>query len=320
MNSFEIIPDSSCDMTESIRKKFGINHIIRGVVYKPDGTQILADIDWKTTSPEDYYNSMKGRKVLYKTATPPMGEIIDVFEPVLKSGKDILSISLSSSISGTYNAVKNVAEDLLKKYPERKIICVDSLRYSSATALLITYACEKRDSGSSIEETAEYINELKHSIHQMGPLDDLFFCVKTGRITNFQAFFGTLIGVNSLGDFGKGGLAAVLGKVKGHQTALDITLKYIKQTIKNPEEQIIFIGHSNREKSANILAERIRESLNPKDIIINPIGMSCGASIGPGLCAAYYIGSPISDGEADERILMEKLIKENNTKKTEMKK
>ncbi len=320
MNSFEIIPDSSCDMTESLRKRFGISHIIRGTVYKPDGTQILSDIDWKTMTPEEYFNSMKGRKVLYKTATPPIGEVIDVFESVLASGKDILSISLSTGISGTYGVVKNAADELLKKYPERKIICVDSLRYASAMALLVSKACEKKDSGATIEETAEYINELKHSIHQMGPLDDLFFCVKTGRITNFQAFFGTLVGVNSMGDFGTKGVTAVLGKVKGHQTALNATVKYVAETIKNPEEQIIFIAHSNREKSANILAEKIRETLNPKDIIINSIGMSCGSSIGPGLCAVYYIGDPISDGNAVERDLLEKIIKNTNDKKMEMKK
>ncbi len=315
MSSFEIIPDSSSDMTVDLRKRFGILNIIHGVVYKPDGTQILADIDWETMTPEEYFNSMKGRKVLYKTATPPIGEIIDVFEPVLKSGKDILSISLSTGISGTYGVVKSAADELLQKYPERKIICIDSLRYASAIALLVSKAAEKRESGATIEETAEYINELKHSIHQMGPLDDLFFCVKTGRITNFQAFFGTLIGVNSMGDFGSKGMTAVLGKVKGHQVALNATVQYISETIKNPEDQIIFIAHSNREKSAHILAEKIRETLNPKDIIINSIGMSCGSSIGPGLCAAYYIGDPISDGEVVERALLEKIIKDTNNKK-----
>lgn len=320
MSNFEIIPDSSCDMTKVLREKYGINHIIRGVVYKPDGTQIFADIDWETTTPEEYFNSMKGRKVLYKTATPPIGEIVEVFEPILKEGKDILSISLSTGISGTYTAVKTIAEDLMKKYPERKIICIDSLRYASAIALLVTKAVEKKNSGATIDETAEYVNTIKNCIHQMGPLDDLFFCVKTGRITNFQAFFGTLIGVNSLGDFSNKGLAAVLGKVKGHPNALNVTVKYIAETIENPEEQTIFISHSNREKSAHILAEKIREEINPKEIIINSIGMSCGSSIGPGLCAAYYIGKPISDGEITERNLMDNIIKDINNKKTEMKK
>jgi len=320
MNNFEIVPDSSCDMTKDLRERFGINHFIRGIVYKPDGTQIYADIDWETMTPEEYFTSMKGRKVLYKTATPPVGEVMGVFESILKEGKDILSISLSTGISGTYTVVKNVAEELTEKYPERKIICIDSLRYASAIALLVSKAAEKRDLGATLEETAEYLNELKHHIHQMGPLDDLFFCVKTGRITNFQAFFGTLVGVNSLGDFSRKGLPSVLGKVKGHPLALNVTTEYVAQTIENPEEQIIFIAHSNREKSAEILAEKIKDKINPKEIIINPIGMSCGSSIGPGLCAVYYIGKPVSEDEVEERALINNIIKDINNKKTEMKK
>ena len=162
MSAFEIIVDSSSDMTKSLRQRFGINHVIHGVVYPPNGSQMLADIDWETMSPEEYYKSMQGRKILYKTATPSVGETTEVFESVLKSGKDILSISLSSGISGTYQLVANVGKDLAKKYPERKIICVDSLRYSSATALLISRASEKRDSGAIIEETADYLNSIKN--------------------------------------------------------------------------------------------------------------------------------------------------------------
>lgn len=299
MYNFEIIPDSSSDFTKTLRERFGINHLICGTVYHPDGHQSRADIDWENITPKEYYNSMKGRNILYKTATPQTGEIIETFESVLNEGKDILSVSLSSALSSTYEMCKKAAKELSLKYPDRKIICVDSLRYSSAFGLLITKACEKRDAGASLEETAEYLNEIKHCIHQMGPLDDLFFCVKTGRVTNFQALFGTLIGVNSLGDFSSKGLSTVVGKVKGKKTAIESTVEYIKRTIRNPEEQIIFIGHSDREETALTLKERIMNEIKPKEIIINPIGMSCGASIGPGLCAVFYLGDKITDKEND---------------------
>ncbi len=300
MSNFVIIPDSSSDMVASLRERFNVPKVIRGTLYHPDGRQDLSDIDWETMTPEEFYNSMKGRNILYKTATPPRGEVIEIFESFLKEGKDVLSISLSSALSGTYQNSVSIAEELMKKYPERKIACIDSMRYGSAQTLLVSLACQKRDSGATLEETAEYLNNIKHSIHQMGPLDDLFFCVKTGRISNFKAIFGTLIGVNSMGDFSNAGLAAVMGKVKGHRAALETTVAYVKKTIKNPEEQIIFIGHSNREESANYLAQRIKEEINPKEVIINPIGMSCGSSIGPGLCSAYFLGDPISENNEVE--------------------
>ena len=315
MNNFAIVLDSSCDMSSEMRKRFNIDALVRGVVYKPDGSQMLSDLDWETMTPEQFYDSMKGRKILYKTATPPVGEIIEKFEALLQAGRDILSISLSTGLSGTHTLVQNTANDLLKKYPERKIICIDSLRYASAIMLLAVKASEKRASGATLEETAAYIEELKHHVHQMGPLDDLFFCAKTGRITNFQAFFGTLIGIVSLGDFSPKGITSVLGKVKGKPTALAATVKYIEETIENPEEQTIFIAHSNRAKTSDQLAQMLRETLNPKEILINPIGMSCGSSIGPGLCAAYFIGKPVSDENIEEKQRMETIIKDLTAKK-----
>ena len=315
MSNFVIVPDSSSDMVAALRERFDIPKVVRGTLYHPDGRQDLADVDWSTMSSEEFYDSMKGRNILYKTATPPRGEFIDIFESFLKEGKDILSISLSSSLSGTYQSALSVAEELMEKYPERKIICIDSYRYGSAQTLMVSKAAEMRDSGATLEETADYINKIKHCIHQMGPLDDLFFCVKTGRISNLKAILGTLIGVNSLGDFGCEGLASVIGKVKGHRAALETTVKYVKKVIKNPEEQIIFVGHTNREESAKYLAERIKEEINPKEIIINPIGMSCGSSIGPGLCSAYFLGDPISPNNETEKIAFNEAVAEAKIKK-----
>ena len=309
MSEFVIIPDASCDLTIDLRNRFGIENYMRGVMYYPDGSQGYADLDWEAMTPEEYYTSMQGRKILYKTATPPLGEILDVFEPVLKSGRDILTITLSSGISSTYNFVQNVSNELMEKYPGRKIICIDSLRYASATGLLVILGSYKKASGATIEETAEYLESIKHHIHQMGSLDDLFFCVKTGRVNNFQALFGTLIGVHTLADFTSKGVPHVVGKTKGKPAAIKATIDYMEQTIENPEEQVIFVAHSNREKSAKILAEKIKQTFNPKEVIINPVGMSCGSSIGPGMCAAFYLGKPISKNDDEQQNIMAQILK-----------
>ena len=310
MSNFVIIPDTSCDLDAALRERFGIGDYLHGVIYYPDGHSESADLDWSLMSPEEYYNSMKGRTALYKTANIPLGHITEVFEKSLKEGKDILSISLSTKLSSIYNETVMVSKELLEKYPERKIICVDSMRYSTALALLVIKACQKRDEGASIEETAEYVESIKHKIHQMGPMDDLYFLCKAGRISNFKAFFGSLVGVNPMADFNRDGLSEVLTKTKGKRAAFDTAIKYIEQTIEDPEEQIIFVAHSNREQQAKIFADMIKEKFSPKEIIINPVGMTCGANIGPGLCAAFYMGKEISEGLADEKAIMESITGE----------
>lgn len=310
MSDFVIIPDTSCDLSKELRERFGIKDYLKGIIYYPDGHSESLDLDWKKMTDDEYYTSMKGRKVLYKTAAVPMGEIEEVFEKNLKEGKDILAISLSSGLSSSYNENVLTAKKLLKKYPERKILCVDSLRYSTALALIVILACQKRDVGASIEETFEYIEKAKNTVHQMGMMDDLFFLVKTGRLSNFKAFFGTLVGVNPMAEFNHKGLSQVLTKAKGKKAAIEMTLRYIEKTIVDPENQIVFVAHSLRKQYAEILAQKIKERFKVKEVIINPVGMACGASIGPGLCAAFYQGKPISEDLKEEKAIMAQIESE----------
>lgn len=308
MADFVIIPDSACDLSAELRQRFDIPDYVRGIVYRPDGTPLRGDMDWGEMDDKSFYESMSGKNALYKSAYAPAGEVMAVFEKYLSQGKDVLSVSLSTGLSGTYQAVQMAARELQEKYPARKIICIDSLRYGAAIGLMIILASQKRSSGATIEETAAYLEEIRHCIHQMGTMDDLYFLVKTGRISNFKAFFGTLVGVNAMADFNRQGIAQVLAKVKGKNTAFAALLGYMHQTIENPEEQIIFVAHSNREQAAQLLAEKLRAEFNPREIIIIPVGMSCGASIGPGLCAAFYLGKPVSEGLAEESALMTSIL------------
>ena len=308
MSDFVIIPDAASDFTKELRDRFQIPDYIKGTIYLPDGTEAIADLDWELMDPTTYYNSMSGRKALYKTAGSRQGDIYTIYRKYLEAGKDILTICLSSALSGTYQVYLRISRELMAEYPGRKIVIVDSLRYSSALSLLIIKACQKQQEGATVEETAAYLNEVKHSIHQMGSMDDMFFLCKTGRVSNFKAFFGTLVGINVMADFSRHGLSQVLGKTKGKKRVIEAIIEYMRATIKNPEEQIIFVAHSNREPAAALLAQRIREEFSPKEVIINPVGMSCGASIGPGMCAAFYEGAEISEDMAAEQTLMKNIL------------
>lgn len=308
MSDFVIIPDSSCDLTKELRERFDIPDYLRGVIYFPDGHSELVDLDWGSIDPKTFYESMTDKKALYKTAYAPVEDIMTVYEKHLKEGKDILVICLSSGLSGTYQTCEMVKRELEPKYPERKIICIDSMRYSTALSLLVIMAAMERQKGASLEETARFVEENKHKIHQMGPMDDLFFLCKTGRISNFKAFFGTLVGINPMADFNRKGMSEVLGKFKGKKKAFDAIIKYMRKTVVNPESQIMFVAHSNRPEAAEILKDMLIKEFNPKEVIINHIGMSCGASIGPGLCAAFYYGTEISEDLKVEKQIMNDIL------------
>lgn len=308
MADFVIIPDSSSDMVKDLRERFEIPDYVPGVIVSPNGVAEAVDMDWQDHDPAAFYGSMSGKNALYKTACAPLGEVMAVYEKQLAQGKDVLAITLSSGLSATYQGCQMAAKELKEKYPDRKIICVDSLRYSGAIALLTILAAQKRDSGATLEETAAYLEEIRHCIHQMGYMDDLFFLVKTKRVTSFKALFGTMVGLNILADFNRKGVSHVLAKVKGKKTALQATLDYVEQTSIDPQDQIMVIAHSNRKEAAQVLAEQLKQRLQPKEIIMLNVGMSCGASIGPGLCAAYYVGQPVSETMEQEAALLNKIL------------
>lgn len=306
--AFVIIPDTGCDLTKDLRERFGIEDYTRGIMYFPDGHEEFSSLDWEKFTAEEYFTSMKGRNVLYKTASVPVGEYERVFEKYLSQGIDVLSISLSSGLSTSYNESLNVAKDMMAKYPGRTIKCVDSMRYSTALALLVIKACEKKSAGASLEETFDFIEGFKKNIHQMGFMDDLFFLTKTGRVSNFKALMGTMVGVTPLADFNAKGMSEVLTKAKGRTPAIKATIEYMKAIITDPQDQIIFVAHTLRKEHAQMLVDLIKKEFNPKEVILNDVGMACGANIGPGLCSAYFIGKPMSETMEEERALLTECV------------
>lgn len=311
---FVILADTACDLNEELRKRFNIEYVSSHIVY-PDGKERISTLNWSdfkyfgdNCTSEIFYTELKKNPDAYKTAPANVEEVAQAMEKFIQEGKAVISISLSSGISGAYNFTLKARELVLEKYPEAKIRCIDSLRFGSGLGLMVISAARLRNEGKTFEEVVDYLETNKCRFHQMGWLDDLSFVAKKGRITPTKAFFGTLIGIKALGEFDYNGLTTPIGKAKGEKTAYDAILGYIEKTIENPQDQIIFVSQTNRLAKAEKLKELIQERFNPKEIILNTVYPTCGINIGPGLMAAYYIGKPISKDLVDEKSIMENLL------------
>lgn len=310
MSDFAIVAECASGLHKELRDRFKIDGYVPGRITFPDGSSHFTTLDWEEISPEDYYGSMKYKKLMYKTGTTAPENIEEVYEPFLKEGRDILTITLSSGMSATCSMFQKAAKDMMGKYPERKIVIVDSLRFSTLIAMMNMKASEMRDAGCSIDEVAAWLEENKNRFHQIGPMDDLHFLARAGRVSNFKAFFGTMVGVNALGDFNPQGVSQVLCNVKGKMKALKATVEYVKQTAVDPENQVMFIGHTFKDDVVDILKEMVEEAVHPKEIIITRVDMSCGANIGPGMIGVYYIGNEATEGLKEETAIMEKIAAE----------
>lgn len=309
MKKYAIIVDSSSALTKDLRERFAIDDQVIGFVISPDGTSIHSDTDWETTTPEAYFQSMVADKKVYSTSAANVSEIEEVYRKYLDQGIDILALTLSSGLSAMYNFSCTVRDKLAAEYPERKIFVVDTFRFSTAAGLLAIKASENRANGMEIEENYDWLLENRNRVHESGPMDDLHFLARKGRIGKAAAFFGTMAGVKPMGDFNGQGLTEVIAKAKGYKKAMEIALGYLKATIVDPENQIIFVSHSLRQAQAEAYKQAIIDAVHPKEVIVGWVDMSSGANMGPGLCTAFYFGKPISEGMAEEKALMAELAK-----------
>lgn len=307
MEKFVILSDTSCDLPEAFQQKYNIE-ILPGHLILPDKSDIPAFLKWERYTREEFYKELKENPNGFATSPPNVAEYTAVFEKNASEGKPVLCLTISSGISGSYGFAVSAKKTVLSKYPDAEIEILDTLRFGPAIGLMTVHAAEMRDSGKSLKETYEYLENCKYSYHQAGWLDDLSFVAKKGRVTHAKAFLGTIVGIKSIGEFDYNGLTTVIAKIKGAKAAYDALLKYIDKTIVNPSEQVIFIAQSNRLEQAQIYKQKIEEKFSPKAVYIHDVFPSCGVNVGPGLMAAYYMGKPISKDLSEEKSLIEKAI------------
>ena len=309
MNKFVIMVDATSDVPKSFCEKYDII-VIPTHVKLPAGNEIMWQSDWDQYPRDKFYADLRKGPNGFATAPPSVAEFTDHFENIAKEGKDILFITISEGMSGTYNFSKAAADAVMKKYPDIKIHCVDSRRYSTLYGLMAVHAAMKREEGLSMQEVADYIEENKNCYHQAGWMDDLSILAKKGRISNAKAFFGQLAGIKPIGEVDESGMTSILGKARGAKAGYKVLLKYMEETIENPEEQIIFIAHTMRDAQAQEFKKMIEEKFHPKEIYINDIFPPCGVNIGTGLMGAFYWGKPLSKGLEREKEIIEGALAE----------
>lgn len=308
MEKFVILADFTCDLSESVRADIGMESYAVGHIHLAEGKDIVGTLDWQHISRSDFYGALSDKKNSISTSPMNEEEYFEYFEEFAKRGESIISISLSSKISSTFVFASKAAQRISSAYPEIKIHCVDSMRMSGGIGLLTIYAHIMKRSGSTFEEIVTWLEENKSRVHQMGPIDDLFFIARRGRISMGKAIMGSFAGVKPMGDCNSEGYTTVIAKVKGIGNALDTTVKYVKETAKDIGTNCVLIVHSDREAYANALKEKIEAELAPKKIYLSEVFSGCGANIGPGMVGVYYLGESVSEDLSAEKEAMNKVL------------
>ncbi len=284
MSSFVIGACSTSDLPESYTKEHDI--VILKYTYTLDHKEYKdGDMDTKT------FFDLERDGHLPTTSQLTPEDIIHVFDDVLSAGQDLLYIAFSSGLSGSYNNVNLVAQEMRSKYPDRKLYVVDSLCASLGHGLLVDYAVKMRDAGKTIEETAKWVEANKLGLNHWFTVDSLSHLRRGGRVTGAAAFVGNLLHIKPVLNVDYEGHLIPREKEQGRKRALKCLLEKMEEYIRNPEGQQIFISHGDDLEAAEKLAKMIKERF-PEigDIMISPLGAVIGAHAGPGTIAVFFMG------------------------------
>lgn len=303
MKDFILLPDVTCDLSKELRDYFNITDYIQGYVHI-NNEGIRSTLDWNVISRDKFYQTLSSKKNVVSSAVASPEEYYQVFKKYVEQGYGVLSMSISSKISATYNVSVTAMNRIKEEYPDSSVYCFDSLRMSGSFGLLVAYASELKQQGKTFEEVIAWLEENKTRVHQMGPIDDLTFIARRGKISAGKAFMGNLVGIKPMGDSNAEGYVTVLAKVKGVKKALDATVAYLKKMATNLQDQYVFVYHSDRENYATSLKEKLEAEIKCKKIFVSDVFCGCGTNIGPGMISVYFMGEPVtSDLQVEKEAL-----------------
>ena len=282
---FRIVTDTSSNLPTAYLKAENIT-VIPFTFHTESGEQSC--MDTASFDAKAFYTAMRNGEKVTTSQIPPQ-RFVDNIRPMLENGEDVLFVSMSSGISGSYASSKIAANQLAEEFPERKILTVDTYSASLAEGIVVMRAVECRKEGLSIDETYQILRALRHRIAQIFTVGDLRYLKRTGRLSNLEAAVGTVLQIKTLLKGDPQGKIVCFAKVRGRQRAIEEMAKRYKELVVSPETQTVCISHADCEADAQILASMLRRSKPPKDILIVDYEPVTGSHVGPGALALFFV-------------------------------
>ena len=282
--SYRILTDTSANLPSPWLAAHQVGVI--PFVYIVDGEERTC-LDTEAFDGHAFYEGMRrGMKPTTSQINPQIYE--DAFAEAAEAGEDLLFLSMSSGISGSYHCAQLGAEAVRERFPERKIYTIDTRGASLGEGIPVMRAVELRDAGAGIEEVYEEVSQLCVRMCQIFMVDDLMNLRRTGRLSNAAAIVGTVLRIKPLLKGNELGQIVNTDIIRTRKKALTALADKYARWVVNPEEQTVGIAHADCEKDALFLAQMLRERANPKEILIVGYEPVTGCHVGPDTVALFF--------------------------------
>ena len=283
MNKFVIITDSSCDLPQAHFDANGVENVMLTV--NLDGTDYVNHADWRDIDPRTFYDELRAGKPA-KTTAANTDHFKAVMEPHLQAGEDVLYLGFSTGLSGTFNAGRLAGEELMEKYPERKVVCVDTLCASLGQGMLVDMVADKKAEGASFEECAKYAEDVKMSMAHWFTVDDLFYLHRGGRVSKTTAIVGSALGIKPIMHVDDEGHLIKVEVARGRKNSIKRLVDKMRASVTSVD--YVYISHGDCQEDAELLMELVKKEYDPVKTCINYVGPVIGAHSGPGTLALFF--------------------------------
>ncbi|MBR2967386.1 MAG: DegV family protein [Clostridia bacterium] len=275
--------DADCELDYKIIKELGISLI--KMPFTLDGKEELFDCG-ETTDYKGFFDKMR-QGASAKTQALNAYDYVQYFEPVFAAGEDILYVSFSHEMSGTFVSMNNALDELKEKYPDRKCTVVDTKSISMGAGIIVYFAAKLHNEGKTDEEVVAFVEQLREKVKIYFTVDDLVYLKRGGRLTSFKAAMGTILNLKPIIGVQDGKLVN-LETAKGRKKALHNLVNFIEKDEIDASYPLIILDADSGEDSDH-LKELILESYSGLEIWHFDVGPVIGCHCGPGTLGVIFV-------------------------------
>ncbi|WP_100404518.1 DegV family protein [Bacillus solitudinis] len=278
MANVKIVTDSTADIPKALAEQLNIKVVPLKVIFSEAETYE----DGVDLSASEFYKKLSASETIPTTSQPTPFQFEETYRNLMEQGDtEIISIHLSSQLSGTYQAA-TIAKQSLEG--EVKIHVVDSKRASYGIGLIVIELARMAEQGKSMEECLARLDDLLVNTKIYFMVDTLEYLQKNGRIGRASALLGSLLKIKPILSLNEEGVVFPFEKVRGQKKALNRIIEILKEDF---GDEPIHIGssHAINEALSNELLVRMKNEFNVKSEVLTEIGSVIGAHVGPGAIA-----------------------------------
>ena len=287
MNKYVIMTDTCANLPNDTINKYRIP--LLSLSFNVDDQSIKSYENGKSVDLKLYYDLIRNKESI-NTSPVNSDEAYLYFNDFLKDGFDLLYVGFSSKLSNTFNSCKLELEYLQKRYPERKILYVDTLSASLGQGLLVEKACELRESGKTIDEVYIWLEKNKSYVSHLFTVDTLYHFFQGGRVGRTSYYVSNVLDIKPIMHCNIEGRLKVIGKAIGRKKSLAAIVDRVVSTIIDSKNQYIYISHADCLDSVEVVKKMITDRIEVKGFVVNYIDLVVGAHAGPGAIGVFFFG------------------------------